>query len=517
MQQVTRRSVIGGAVAAAGATIGRPASAQPKRTLVVVCQNDIANFDPHLASDDPTTLALRNVYDTLVGVRGRTPKPTPCLATSWAVSPDGLDYRFQLNPKARFHDGSPVTAADVAYSFERHLRLRQGSSWMIAGIVKPGAVQAVAADQVSIRLASPFAPFLSVLPWMRVVNAALVAANKGSDDGQTFLRTNTAGSGPFRLTRSEPGNLYEYQRVDGDWHEGGGNLTGVIVQIVRESSKQRLMLQTGDAHYAVNLTADDIDQLKGRPGIAASDESEFANFAWKLNTRHGPFTDPDLRKAVSYAFDYDAMRGVSGPAQLAQGPLFAGLPGFAPTLPVYRKDLGKAKEYLAKTPFANGGLRLVTNPITGHEQERRWSLVLLDSLKTIGIDLDIQPITWPNIVASTRQPESCADLTPLYTSSDYADPDDAAFAYHSSLNGTYQNPTYANPKVDEVIVAARQESDPGRRAELYGQFQRMVMDDAPSILGVIPVRTLAMRSSVKGFEFTPVRAATFEFLPLSLA
>jgi peptide/nickel transport system substrate-binding protein len=524
MMTVTRRRVLGGAAAlggtaaltATGFGIGS-AAAQSRKVLIIACQNDISIFDPHIARDDPGTLMLRNVYDSLVRVVGRPPHPIPGLATAWTVSEDGLEYTFDLNPNAKFHDGSPVTAEDVRYSFERQLRIGRGNAWMIAGIVDGSGVEPVDTHKVRIRLTKSFAPFLAVLPWIRIVNSKLVEANKGSDDAETFLRTETAGSGPYRLTRVEPGNLYELVRAENDWHEGGGNLEGAIIRIVRESSRQRLMLQTGEAHVAINLTADDIAQLEGRDGVVAKNESEYYNFGWKLNVRHGPFADINLRKAVNHAFDYQAMLGVSGPAKLAHGPLYEGQLGYDPDLPVYRTDMAKAKEYLAKTQYAAGGLKLVATHITGHEQQRRWSLVLLDSLRNLGFELEVRPVTWPDMVALTRSPETCPDLFPIFSGGNYADPDGAAFVYHSKNNGSYENPTYANPEVDRLILEARSEVDETKRAALYKDFQKIVTDDAPEILGVIPVRPLGMRAEIQGFEYTPIRAATFDFLPLSLA
>ena len=78
----------------------------------------------------------------MVRVEGNPPKVVPHLAASWTVSPDGLEYVFKLDPASRFHDGSPVTANAVAYSFRRTLRLAKGNAWMIAGVVDPAGIEA---------------------------------------------------------------------------------------------------------------------------------------------------------------------------------------------------------------------------------------------------------------------------------------------------------------------------------------------------------------------------------------
>lgn len=493
------------------------ARVQDRKVLVVVSQNDISNFDPHAGSDDATLMLWRNTYDALLRFEGNPPKLVPNLASSWEVSRDERTYTFRLDSRARFHDGTPVDAAAIRYSFERLLRLRKGAAWMIAGIVEPDGVQVVDARTVRFDLKKPFAPFLRVLPWLFIVNPALVEANKGHDDGQSFLRATIAGSGPFRLRRAEPSNLYELERVREGWHRGGGNLDRAVWKIVRETSIQRLMIEHGDAHIAVNLSSDDMVSVKRHPHVMSIVEPEYLLFQLRLNTKHGPFTDENLRKAVSYALDYQGMLDESGYAKLSMGPIPEGMSGFDKDLRVYRTDLAKAHEHLARTSYAKGGLKLVMTHISGQEQQRRWSLVLLDSLKRLGIELEIRQLTWPDIVAAARTPQTCPDIFAVYTGADYDDPDDMAFNfYHSSRNGNWANPTYSDPEVDRIIMEARSEPDESKRAALYAQFQRRVVSQAPDLWVVTVSRKLALRTNVGGFVFTPLRPAALDLLPLSV-
>src|SRR4029077_8940181 len=112
-------------------------------------------------------------------VEGNPPKPVPHLAAAWTISGDGTEYVFKLDPAAKFQDGSPVTAEAVRYSFNRALRLGKGNSWMISGILDKESVTVPDAVTVKIRLTKPFTAFLQVLPWIWVVNPALVEANLG--------------------------------------------------------------------------------------------------------------------------------------------------------------------------------------------------------------------------------------------------------------------------------------------------------------------------------------------------
>lgn len=516
---LSRRGLL--ALAGAGlaaATLPQAAFAQSgRKVLVIASGQDIPNLDPHTATGYSASFMMRNVYEPLVRVAQNPPVPVPGLAETWSVSPDGHEYTFKLNAAAKFHNGDPVTAEDVIYSFQRALKLAKGNSWMIRGIVDPAQIEAVDAHTVRFKLATPFAAFLAVLPWIFVVSKAQVEANLGTDDGAAWLQANVAGAGPFALRRAQPGTLYEITRAETAWQPGGGNLTGVIWQIVRETATQRLMLQRGEVHVAVDLTSEDMDSLEGRPGVVRVIEPEYRTFSIKMNTQKGPMADPNFRKAISCATNYQAIIEAAGYAQLMVGPLPTGILGHDPDLEVYRTDLAKAKEYLAKTATPYGGITLRMVHVSGLEQQRRWALIMLDSLKQLNIDLEIQPMLWPDMVAACQSPETFPDLFPVYQTANYGDPDNIAFAaYHSSRNGGWQNAVYKNPAVDALIEAGRSETDTAKRVEIYRQFQRAVLEDAPDIFGVLEKRKLGLRDSVLGFQFVPVASNAIEAWPLSI-
>jgi peptide/nickel transport system substrate-binding protein len=509
------------AAMALGATLTtaglQPAYAQARKILVIASNQDVPNLDPHVATGYSASAFMRNLYDSLVRVEGNPVKVVPHLAQSWTTSPDGMEYTFKLDPAAKFTDGSPVDANAVVYSFQRLLRLNKGNSWMVAGIIDASSVTAADAQTVKIKLLKPFVAFPQVLPWLWMVNPKEVEANKGTDDGQAWLAKNVAGSGAFKLKRYEPGTLYEFEKVAAPWKSGGGNLSGAIWRIIRETSNQRLALQRGEAHIAVDLTAEDMDALKDKPGVVSIIEPEFRTFSIKMNTENGPLTDINLRKAISYAFNYKAMEESSSYQQLMVGPLPHGIFGHDPNLAVPRMDLDKAKEYLAKSKSPNGGVKLSFVYVSGLEQVRRFGLVLLDSLKKINIDVDIKPMVWPDMVASTASPEKMADFFTVYQTANYGDPDNIAFAaYHSSRNGNWQNPVYRSKVVDDLIMKGRAEPDEAKRKEIYVAMQKQVVEDAPDIFGVLEKRKLALRSDVSGLVFTPVASNAIEFFPLSL-
>lgn len=496
------------------------AQAQTPKVLVVASGQDIVNLDPHSGDGYSNRAMQRNLYDPLVRYEGNPPKIVPALAQSWKASSDGLEYTVNLVKDAKFHDGSPVTAEAIRYSFNRSLKLKKGGNWMFASAMDDKSVQVVDPNTVKITLTKPFAPFLSVLPWMFIVNPNVVEGNKGSDDGQTWLKDHEAGSGPFTIKRWEPANLYELARFNDYWKkDGGGNLTGAIWKVVRETSSQRLAVQKGDAHIALDLTADDMDALKGAPGVVLVEEPEFRTFSIKLNTQNGPFTDVNLRKAVSYAFDYRAMLDAEGTghAVLMVGPLPANILGADPKLAVPVTDLNKAKDFLAKSKYPNGGVKLTYIYVSGLEIERKFGLILLDALKKLNIDLEIKQLVFPDMVALSKDPKTTPDFFPVFQTANYADPDNIAYAaYHGSQNGNWTNPTYNSQKTNELIDKGRTATSEADRVKIYGDLQKQIVDDAPDIFGVLENRKLAMRDSVLNWKFVPIASNSIEFFPLSL-
>ncbi len=517
--RIPRRHLLGAATAGlATGLLPAHVLAQGNRKILVIASNqDIPNFDPHIASGYSASFLLRNVYDSLVRVEGNPPKPVPALATSWTSTPDGKGYTFKLNPAAKFHNGKPVTAEDVVYSFQRAVRLNKGNSWMIQGIVGADSVRAVDRNTVQMNLVKPFAALLQVLPWIWVVSKEDVQANLGADDGQTYLRTTIAGSGPFKVRRAQAGALYEIERAPSDWHTGAGNVSGAIWRITRETSAQRLLVERGEAHIAVDLTSEDMDALRNKPQVVRVIQPEYRTFSIKMNTRNGPLADVELRRAISYATNYRALLEAAGYADLMTGPLPDGILGQDPKLQVYRTDIAKAKEHLAKSKTPNGGIKLTMVHVSGLEQQRRFALIMLDSLKALNIELEIKPMIWPDMVASCASPQTFPDFFPVYQTANYGDPDNIAYAaYHSSRNGNWQNAVYANPAVDALIESGRSESDPKKRIAIYGDMQKKIVADAPDIFGVLERRKLALRDSVKGFYFTPVASNAIECHSLSI-
>lgn len=516
------------AATSAGATTAASsaASSAPKavagKVLVLASGQDVSNLDPHTGYDYAIRAIQRNVYDALLKYEGNPPQVVPWLAEKYEASPDAKTFTFYLRKDAKFHDGSPVTAEAVKFSFDRMLRNKKGIAWMYTGVMDQNSVAVVDPTTVKITLTKPYAPFLSVVPWLWIANPKLVKDNeKSGDDGQAWLKDHEAGSGPFKIKRWEPGTLYELERDPAYWNKdkGAGTLSGAIWKVVRESASARQQIQKGEVNIATDLGPEDMDLLKGQPKVKLIEEPEFRTFSIKMNMENGPTKDINVRRAISYAFDYKAMlEAEGGHAKLMRGPLPPGLPFVDEKLKVPEQGMVKAKEFLAKSQYPNGGFELEYTFVQGLEVERKFGLILLDNLKQLNIKLNVKQLVWPDMVARAAKPDTSPSLFPVYLTANFADPDNfLSSSYSSAQAGTWSNPGfYKSAKLDELIEKGKTTVDKDQRAKIYQQAQELIVEDAPELFGVLENRKLALSDNVEGYKFTPLASNSIDFFPLSL-
>jgi peptide/nickel transport system substrate-binding protein len=482
---------------------------------------DIPNIDPAVGHDGAIAITQKHVYDSLYKHFGNPPELVPWLATGHTVNDDATEWTFTLDERATFKDGSPVNADAVVYSVQRIIELNQGVAWMFEGILEPEGVEAVDPLTVKFTLNSPFAPFLHATTWIFVLNPAEVAANEVDGDmGQEWLVSNAAGSGPFTIARWEPGNLYEFT-ADPDYWKGweGPHVDGFIHQVSQESSTKRIALQNGEVQVAWWLSPQDKMVLSSAPGVIVPKEPAITTYTIKLNNQVGPTSDVNVRRAISWAFDYEAMIEVmSGFATRIAGPLSPSIAAAKQT-PFYETDIEKAKEELAKSAEYADGFDIEFVFVTGLEEERQTGLIMLDQLSQLNINVTVTGMEWANAVSLFGDPETSPQMFPIYSGSDYPDPDNFLWqSFHSSAAGTWTGAShYSNPEVDQLLADGRTTPDEAARAEIYGRVQDIVIDEAVEVYLWTPYEGYLHREEVHGYTYTPVMGTDIWWYEISLA
>lgn len=496
-------------VLALGSTANALEIKNGKMIMVIGGRQPAPDIDPSHKTDMSRRMLQQALYDGLFKYVGNPARVDPWLAESYKASPDAKIWTIKLVKNARFHNGDPVTAKAVKWSFDRTLKLNKGPAWMLSSVLDPSNITVLDNYTVQFKLSSSYAPFISVLPWFYIMNPKVVMAHeKNGDYGQDWLKDNEAGSGPFRKGRWQHGVMYEMVAVKDYWKGWSAHKhpDSVIYKLIRETSSLKIGLQKGQLDIAVDLSADDYELLNKYRGVKVYRNSNITTLGLKMNTQKGYTSDINIRKAISYAVDYDAMlQSVNGMAIKEDSPFPIGLKGHVKTN-AYRLDLDKAKYYMKKAGYPNGGFELEYVYVQGLESEKHAGLLLMDNLAKIGIKVKMVPLTWPNMTARGSKMETSPDLMAIFVTPKFGDPDAAAFQYHKESWGRYYGTSfYNNKEVWKMTEKARSISDWNKRAPLYAKIQHQIMDDAPEIFLMQLKRQTAMRSYVRGWDFCPIR------------
>lgn len=491
--------------------------AQEGNILLYGGNQDIDNIDPATGENYSINAALRSLYDALFIYRGNDIEPH--LVDTWEVNEDATVWTFKLKENAVFHDASPVNAEAVVYSFNRLREINGPPAYRWANISDENTAKALDEYTVEFTLTEPFAPFVGTLPQLFVVNPAIVEANRGDDFGQTYLKENAAGSGPFTQGRWEIGNVYEFVAVDDYWAgwKGEDHLDGVLWIIQRDAATMKNSLLAGETHVADGISGSDIDAIDSTEGFSVEQNVGFFTNTLKLNTQGEYTSDLNVRKAIAYAMNYDALPEVQDVGvTVLPGPTPANFMGYVEGLEVPTYDLEKAKEYLAQSPWPEGGFSLDYVYVTDFPREEIPGLLLLEGLAELNITMNMVPMLWPDMVASCASPETGPDIINIYTLPAYLDPDAHLYnQYHSAQWGSFNSCSfYKNEQVDSLLDEARVLGDMNQRLELYAEAQTLIAADQPAVWMYTEDSSLALNACVKGYTYSPMYPITMLFQDL---
>jgi peptide/nickel transport system substrate-binding protein len=498
---------------------GAAAPAAGSKILLYGGNQDIDNIDPATGENYSINAALISLYDALFITRGNELQPN--LVESYEVSDDAKVFTFKLKQNAKFHDGSSVNAEAVVYSFNRLMTLQGPPTYRWAGIAGADAAKVVDEFTVEFTLEQPFAPFVGTLTQLYVVNPAIVEANKGDDFGQTYLKTNSAGSGPFTQGRWEIGNLYEFTAVADYW--GGwrseNHIDGFLWIIKRDSASQVNSLLAGETHIADTIDGQDAEKIQQNPGFVVYENSGYFINTLKMNTQGEYTSDPNVRKAIAYALNYEQLPVVQDiPVQVLPGPTPLNFVGAVQDLEVPTYDIAKAKEFLAQSPWPDGGFTLDYVYVTDLTREEVTGLLLLEGLKELNITLNMKPMLWPDMVASCATVETGPALINIYTQPAYLDPDAHLYnQYHSGQWGSFNSCSfYKNEQVDALLDEARVLGDEAQRMEKYAEAQRLIAADQPAVWTYTENTMIAAHECIQGYEFRPLESLSVLFQDLAM-
>ncbi len=479
------------------------------QNLVYAGGQDAPTIDPSDRTDYSIGALSMQVYDRLFRYEGGWPQPVdPCLCTKYEASPDGKEWTLHLTDKAKFHDGSPVTAEAVQFSINRTLQLQKPQANSLLPIMNAQSVQTPDQYTVKITLTQPYSELPRVLV-QGIMNPKLVKDNDGGDNGATWLQNHEAGSGPFTIKSWTVGSAYELEAVPDYWQgwPGGSRLAGFTWKIVRENTSQRIGLISKEFDVADTLSADDLPQVDAQPHLNSAVNYGILTGYTKLNDQKEPTNNADFRHFLAYAFDYEAFKQtVNGYAQILTGVIPQGIPYFDASVGGFKTDLDQAKQFLAKTPWANGGLTLDYVYVTGLSFEKQIGEIWLSQLSKFNINVNLIPKVWPDIVAGCKAPDGAPSMNMIFTG--YNVTDQWFFYQWYSPNwdrqtgGDFNTCSFTkDSNFNGLVEKVRATTDETEKKNLYRELQTMIHSQVPDIPIYVQPNILGFSNRVQGYKY----------------
>lgn len=472
------------------------------------CPSEFQSMDPHAIYDVTTENIRLNLYDHLYRYLDNPPRIHPWLAESYSTSKNGLKWAFNLRKGAKFHNGDEVTADAVKYSMERLLGLGKGASALFKPVVDPGAITVKDRYTIDFTLREPYAPFLSIIPTFCIVNPKALEGKPGPW-GSEWLAENDAGSGSYVLERYSPGVGWTAKRFKDHWMGWkGDHVDEIEFRTVHETASRVMALMKGDIHGCDGyLPVDQIEKLEKDPNVNVYEEQSMRIFLIRVHNQRPPFNDVHVRRAISYAFDYNAFNNEILKGRVARnfGPIPNNMWGAPKDLKGYTFDLKKAKEELGKASVKIDRA-LNIHPMTGYAQTDDAALILQAGLRQIGVKVNIVRETWPTLSGKAKDIDTSPDMWIHWVSTYYADPENwIGEMYSSSRWGAWKaSAWYKNPEVDTLLKRARTITNLEERRKLYEQASRIVVNDAADIWIYNTKWYGPYRKNVRGLRFCPI-------------
>ncbi|TPW26318.1 ABC transporter substrate-binding protein [Pararhizobium mangrovi] len=470
-----------------------PASAA---TLDIAMDTSPSGLDPHIVTSFASFQVIQGtIYEGLTRVDAKL-AVEPSLAKSWKISDDGKTYTFDLRQDVKFHDGSAMTAKDVAASLKRVEDVDTGSP-LASRISTVTSIETPDDHTVVLHLSEPTAPLLDALSSIAIVPA------KYRKDTDTLQQT-PEGTGPFKFVSWQQNVGIKLAANKNYWKKGEPKLDGVNFDIVPEAATRQVGLTSDKYQMLPNIDASAALQLKGRPNVKLDDTVELSYTLLGMNVDRKPLGNPKVREAINYAINRgDLVKGALFGAGVPAGPLSPALKNWAEpvsSFPCYSSNQDKARSLLKEAGVADGTqLTLLVLP---RDDTRVMAQIIQQELSAVGITVKLESPEIGKFVQDWRN--SNFDLF-ISANGGSADPDNYFYrTFHSGGSTNVFN--YKNEQLDALLEKARTQTDLAARKKSYDTIQEMTACKGPVAFLTYAQLYTAMRSDVEGFTMRADRS-----------
>jgi len=417
-------------------------------------------------------ILIDNVYQGLVS---RTPDQeiVDTLASSHSVSADGLTYTFTLREGVTFHNGEPLTPADVVWSLQQ---VKDNASYRDSERLARVSTIAANGQDIVLTLSEPD----STLLWNLTGRAGLVLK-----EGDTTDRKTTAnGTGPYALADWKQGDSITLKRNDAYWGDKA-KAAEVVLDFIPDTQAALSGALAGELDVLTGFDANLKDQVEANGDFALVLGKSTDKGVLAMNSTKGPLADKRVRQAIRQAIDKKSIVEALGAGQTLYGPIPELDPGYEDLESSAPFDPSAAKKLLAEAGAEDITLNLTIPSFYGSTV----SQILVSNLNDVGITLKVDNVEFPTWISD------------VYTNKDY----ELSFVLHTEARDfeNWANPdyyyTYDNPTVQDLYAQSTRATDPDKAADLLKQAAKIVADDQAADWLYNGASVLAIGTDVTGF------------------
>lgn len=452
-----------------------------KEELIIGTAADINNLDLLQQADQINNIALKLTHQTLFALDEEN-RRIPCLATeaNWI---DDQTIEIKLVQKAKFSDGSPLTAEDVKFTFD--MALESPDAGNITGLKSVDVVDDYTVHMNMESYSNDFLMSLTYIPFG-------IQSKKAYDSGMD--KPYLVGSGRYKYDEWIEGEYSSFVKNENYWGDDPGISEKITFKPYLEASGRVIALQNGEIDVCIDPPINELEYLQEDKNITVTEQTGTRLFYFGFNVEKAPWDKQKLRQAVAYAIDKDAViqAAVYGKGTAQKTILNRGLFGFYDEMEGYPYNVEKARELMKEAGYADGGIN-TTLTIANSSPYINIAQVIQANLKEIGINVTINQMEDATLKSTCK--EGSQELF-LWRWNETIRPD---CVYRDLFNtGSPSNyHHYADPKVDELTNAVLTDKDEAKRTEDSRELQEYLVDACPQVPLYIANLVIAYNKDLK--------------------
>lgn len=468
--------------------------------LIIGIGSEFSNMVPMsnnvaLANRDGITIFA--LYDPLLWFDTTTSELKSWVCEEWSVSDDGLEYTLKLRDDVYFHNGSKMTAEDVAWT----LNLIPENPVPCTDNM-PYFKNAEVIDDTTVKfyMEKPFAAMPNALASYHLV---VLSKDYYDEVGWEGYQAHPIGTGPYKFVTRVLGGSLELESFEDYWG-GAADIKKVMLRILPDSNSQILSLETGEINVLMNASIQNLKRIENEKGInwdyCDSFKACYVNWGYKSELQ----TDENLRKALASAINYEAINdtlnfGYTKPANCLIAPGVTARPDDGTFTDSLKYDPEAAKQYLAASDYKQGkALRIIC---TAGSVEENICKIIQGDLQAIGVTAELAALDGATFM--TSQNEGDFDVA-IYSTLPSLYDANLLYQFFNRATNIYKLSQYPDKeKLADIALATHGEADPEKRKALFAEMQDLINEHCYQTYLYYDVNTMSWRDGVEGIHAIP--------------